>query len=155
MSEERKRVQVDCSNDKIITKQSFKNECDINRIMAKYLKTGVMSDAALNQRNAIFADVSEIGDFQQNQQVIQEADKAFNTLPPEIRNRFHNSPAQLLDFCSNPENREEAIELGIITQVDETPLPEPPGPKTVPKEERQPAQPTPDEPTKEPQAPKV
>jgi len=120
-------VTIDCSKDQGRTKQSFKKECDINHIMARYKKTGFVSPLLLNQRQAIFADVSEVGDFQECQQRIAAARDAFLTLPSAMRSRFGNDPAQLLDFCKKPENRDEAIELGIIPK----PTPEtPPAPET-------------------------
>lgn len=117
----RNYFQVDCTGDKIRTKQSFKRETDINRIMEKYVKTGDVSPEALAQRQATFADVSEIGDFQQCQQQVIDAGRAFMTLPPDLRARFENEPAQLLDFVSQEENREEAIELGIIQKPEVEP----------------------------------
>ncbi len=129
------RVVVDCSNDKIRTKQSFRDECNLNNIMRKYNKTGVISPDILNQRQAVFADVSEIGDFQHCKQTVIDADAAFLTLPAALRARFKNDPGQLLDFCADPGNREEAIELGIITKVEEEtpPEPTPTPPATPPK----------------------
>ncbi len=115
---------VDCSKDKVLTKQSFKKETDINQIMARFVKTGIITPEALANRQATFADVSEIGDFLECQLQIKEAEKAFMTLPADLRARFKNQPAQLLDFCKDPENKEEAIELGIIQKPPE-PAPEP------------------------------
>ncbi len=112
---------IDCSKDKIRTKQSFKKETDINTIMGKYIKAGVIAPEALVQRQAVFADVSEIGDFQECQQRILSAQSAFMTLDPQLRARFNNQPAQLLDFCKDPENREEAVNLGIIPKPEKTP----------------------------------
>jgi len=111
-------VTIDCSKDKGRTKQSFKKECDINHIMSRYRKTGLISPLLLNQRQAIFADVAEIGDFQECQSRVLAAKEAFLTLPSSIRARFGNDPAQLLDFCSDPKNRAEAIELGIIPKPE-------------------------------------
>ncbi len=123
---ERKRVVVDCSFDKILTKQSFKKETDINNIMAKFVKTGIITPEALTKRQETFADVSQIGDFQQCQNQIRQAQTAFMTLGPQIRSRFDNEPSKLLDFMKDPENLAEAIELGIITKPEETPPETPP-----------------------------
>ncbi len=124
---DRNRVVVDCSNDKILTKQSFKKETDINQIMARFIKTGIITEDALAKRQASFADVSNIGDYQECQNQIHAAQAAFMTLAPQVRARFQNNPAELLDFVSHKENREEAIQLGIIPTPKETP------PETTPK----------------------
>ncbi len=128
MRERYKLAVIDCSGDKIRTKQSFKKETDINNIMARFVKTGNISPEALAKRQATFADVSEIGDFHQCQNQIQEAHSAFMTLGPEIRSRFENEPAKLLDFMNDPENKKEAIELGIIEKPEDTPPDTPPAP---------------------------
>jgi len=130
----RNRVIVDCSGDKIRTKQSFKKEADINHIMARYVKTGLMNMDALKLREENFIDVSQMGDFQQAQEQLKNAEKAFMTLAVNVRTKFENNPAQLLDFLSKEENREEAQELGII------PTPEPaPEPTTTPPADPKPA----------------
>ncbi len=126
---ERLRVVVDCSKDKVLTKQSFKKETDINTIMAKFVKTGIITPDALAKRQGTFADVSEIGDFHECLMQIDAAKAAFMTLGPQLRSRFHNEPAELLDFCKNPENKEEAIELGIISKPEPTATP----PETPPE----------------------
>ncbi len=125
---------VDCSADKIRTKQSFKKETDINHIMARFVKTGIITPEALATRQATFADVSEIQDFQTCQNQILEAQAAFMTLPPDLRSRFDNEPAKLLDFCKLDENKDEAIELGIISKPVETPPETPPAVPPVPPE---------------------
>jgi len=130
-----KRQILSCAGDKIRTKQSFKRECDLNQIMKKYMKTGVITPEILNKRQAIFADVSEVGDYQACHETVQASQDAFMTLPSKIRTRFENDPGQLLDFCADPGNRKEAIELGIITKVEEaTPAEPTPKPSTPPPE---------------------
>lgn len=54
------------------------------------------------------------------------------TLPPEIRTRFDNDPGKLIDFVADPDNRQEAQELGIVN-----PAPEPAKPPEVPPEPAQ------------------
>jgi len=114
------------------TKQSFKKECDINVIMSKYRKTGHLDPGALNQRQVVFGDVSEVGDYQECQQKIKEADHAFSTLSSEVRTRFNNDPGQLLDFCADEVNMPEAIELGIVPKPKPEPEPEPVVPPATP-----------------------
>lgn len=108
-------------------KQAFGPECDINAIMARYAKTGVFPSAA---GAPIYADVSGIADYQQCLQVVKEAEETFDALPASIRERFGNSPAQLIAFLSNDENREEAIKLGLV-EVEPPPVVVPP---VVPQE---------------------
>ena len=108
-------------------KQAFGSECDINSIMARYAKTGVFPPAS---SAPLYADVSGIVDYQQCLQVVREAEETFDALPSRIRERFGNSPAQLIAFLSDDANREEAVKLGLV-EVEPPPVAVPP---VVPQE---------------------
>ena len=93
------------------TEQSHKSQCDVNKIIAKYDKHGLLQH--VSRFEAQFGDVSGI-DFKEAQDLVAKAKSSFNDLPSEIRNRFKNSPQELLAFMDDPNNRDEAIKLGII-----------------------------------------
>lgn len=93
------------------TKQSFKDECDINRIMARYQSTGELPN--LNNVEPQYLDCSEF-DFQNHQNFIAGAFSMFNELPSGIRSRFENDPGKFLDFCSQEKNRPELAEMGLL-----------------------------------------
>lgn len=93
------------------TKQSFKAESDINHIMARFQKTGVI---AFQQRFApTYGDVSG-ADFQRAMQVVARSKSMFAELPAHLRDRFNNDPKQFLDFVQNDANRPEAEKLGLL-----------------------------------------
>lgn len=96
-----------------LTRQEFKDECDINHIMARYQSTGELP--RLNQGTAQFLDVSASLQFQESMNFIAEAQSMFNELPSRLRDRFYNDPAQFLDFCSNPKNTVELAQMGLLT----------------------------------------
>ena len=97
------------------TKQSFSNDCDINKIMAKAIKTGMLVDSVgISSRQAIFADVADIGDYRVVMDKIVKANEAFEQLSAEIKNRFNNDPALLVDFMKDSGNLEEACKLGLL-----------------------------------------
>lgn len=113
------------------TKQSFKAECDINQILARYLKTGVLEH--LQKHEARYGDVTGI-EYQSAMQLVAGAQTMFNELPSRIRDRFNNDPSEFLAFVSDKNNIEEARELGLASpQPPETsgdiPQPIPPRPK--------------------------
>ena len=97
-------------------KQSFQAECDINNIMAKYQKTGLLDH--INKHGESYGFASSL-DFTQANQVIAKANSMFEELPSATRNRFDNDPAKFLDFVQNPDNLEEMQSLGLAN----TPVP--------------------------------
>jgi len=114
---------LDCSGDPGKTDPSGAKDADINNIVATYHKTGVLP---LQQRAAVFADVSDAPSYQEALQVVIDAEKAFMTLPANIRKRFDNDATQMLAFIDNPENRQEAASLGMLKSA--APSPQPAGP---------------------------
>lgn len=93
------------------TEQSHKKECDVNFIIQKYDKIGLLSH--VSKIEAEFGDVTGL-DFKTAQDLVINSSKMFNALPSNIRKRFQNDPMHLLAFMENPSNREEAISLGLI-----------------------------------------
>nr|DAI39153.1 MAG TPA: Scaffold protein [Microviridae sp.] len=103
-----------------MTQQQFKDEADINNIMARYQKTGVLVDPLTQTtRKPMFDDFSELGDFREHQQAVIEAQDMFMQLPSQLRARFANDPAELLQWLSDPANKDEAMELGLMTKPPE------------------------------------
>jgi len=95
------------------TKQSFKDECDVNRIMARYLGAGILPEH-LNRAMAQFVDCTGV-DFQEAQLLVSGAKSLFAELPSAIRSRFHHSPAEFLEFVENPQNGPALVEMGLAT----------------------------------------
>lgn len=98
-----------------MTKQSFKDECDVNRIMSKYQATGVLDHIKHMDDNGLaYGDFSDGFDFRESCDRVIAAENMFLTLPSSIRSRFMNNPAQFLDFVSNPENLSEMKKMGLV-----------------------------------------
>lgn len=95
---------------KTVVKQSFKEECDINRIMSKYHKTGVISWLAKHEGQ--YADVTGF-DFLDSMNTIAKANEMFADLPSKVRGRFGNDPARFLEFMHDPDSLEESYKLGL------------------------------------------
>lgn len=113
------------------TKQEFRNETDINKVMARYFKTGFFDH--VSRTAPVFADVSKVGDYASVVRRVKAAEDAFMALPAEVRLRFNNDPAQLVSFLQDPRNREEAVGLGLVVQKVPAPAPAA-APKSAPKE---------------------
>lgn len=103
-------------NDKpSLTQQQFKDECDINNILKSYQETGTINH--INRKPQIFGDFSDVKDFRESLELIQYATSEFMQLPAKVRARFKNDPAELVEFCNNPNNLEEAISLGLANPI--------------------------------------
>lgn len=94
------------------TRQEFKEECDINTLMARYMRTGELPHV-----NLIAPQYFEAAgvDFQTHMLAVAQAKSLFAQLPSEIRNRFYNDPGQFVDFCSEPSNRVELAHMGLLS----------------------------------------
>jgi len=101
------------------TKQAHKDECDVNLIVPRYSKTGLVTH--LNRAVPKFADVSDLGDYAKSLSVVLEAQSSFMQLPAQLRARFENDPAKFVEFCSNPDNQDELISLGLAVPAASAP----------------------------------
>lgn len=93
------------------TKQSFKDECDINNIVQRFLKTGVMEFTQKNQPR--YGDVTGF-DYSEAMQLVAAAKSMFNGMPAQLRDRFENEPAKFLDFVQDDRNHAECVEMGLL-----------------------------------------
>lgn len=117
------RVSLDCGKVSR-TKQSFRDECDINRIMAKFIKTGSIDH--LRKHGGSYGDATSV-DFHEAMNVITSAEQMFGELPSAIRVRFNDDPAEFLDFVGDDANLEEMRDLGLAHKLAAVPGPVEPG----------------------------
>jgi len=110
------RVQKHFEGDSL-TKQEFKAECDINNILASYNRQMGVDFLAQyqGQVSGRFGDVSQVPDYQEALQTIEAANELFDAMPSKLRSRFENNPEHLLAFLADERNRDEAIQLGLIS----------------------------------------
>lgn len=95
-----------------LTRQEFRDECDINNIVAR-AGAGLVSLTV--PAAPLFTDVSEVpSDYQECLEHLFNADEQFASLPARVRERFSNDPSQLFEFLADPGNRDEAVKLGLI-----------------------------------------
>ncbi len=89
------------------TKQSFKNECDINKIMARADKAGAISH--LQKFEGVYGDFAHV-DFQSMTQILTRGREVFDELPAELRQEFGQSPAAFFAYVNDPANKENLRE---------------------------------------------
>lgn len=118
----RRRVQIDFSQAESMTKQSHKDECDINNILTQFKRTGIIQH--ITQQQPIYTDLPDNIDYQEALHIQQSASEAFATLPSAVRRYFENNPAKLLQALTDPAMTGTLQELGILAKPDD---PQPPG----------------------------
>ena len=97
-------------DDPSLTQQQFKDEADINTIVDRFMKSGVLP-TPVNMPQ--FIDYEGVFDFQTAMNAVRAADENFMRMDAKVRARFNNSPQEFLEFFANPENTQEAIRLGL------------------------------------------
>lgn len=102
------------------TQQHFKDECDINKLMAKYKATGLIPQTV---KPPFYGDFTDIPDYQKALKVVMDAQELFSHLSSDVRKRFHNDPAEFLEFCSKPENGDELLKMGLRNPPQSEPDP--------------------------------
>jgi len=86
--------------------------CDINNIMARYIRDGVIEH--VKEYGGQYGDFTEVPDYGTCLRMVSEAEECFAALPAKVRSRFENDPAQFLDFVSDPANRNEMAIMGLL-----------------------------------------
>jgi phage internal scaffolding protein len=94
-----------------LTQQHFKDETDINNILRQFNITGLLPEQTLSPR---YGDFTGIGDYHGALNAVIAAEDGFMALPANLRARFGNDPAQLIDFLNDENNRSEAEKLGLL-----------------------------------------
>lgn len=94
-----------------MTHQCFTDECDINNIMAKYERTGLLEH--VNRHQGQYGEFIDAPSYQEAQNLIIEANNMFMEIPAAVRAKFENSPAKFLEFVQDPNNLPEMYELGL------------------------------------------
>lgn len=116
------------------TKPEFADDCDVNRIIDCFMKTGTIP----NQGNfrVEYGDFSQVPDFTTAMNQLAEAGQSFDLLPAKVRDRFHNQPQNLLEFLAKVENQEEAYRMGLAEKPPKEPeMPAKPAEVKPPTEE--------------------
>lgn len=109
------------------TKEAFAEESDINNIMARYKRSGVIDHLAYSA--PMYGDFDNAIDYMDAKNRLIAADESFNALAAHIRDRFGNDPGRLITFMSDmPANEKEAQELGLLTKPSDPPRKPAPGP---------------------------
>ncbi len=90
------------------TKQSYKDSCDINKLLEKGAKQGGLSH--LERHGARYGDFANI-DWDNVPLQLAEGRQVFNELPAELKREFDQNPAKFYNYVTDPENEDRLQEL--------------------------------------------
>lgn len=96
---------LDCSDSPSLTQQHFKDECDINYLLRHY------ND--IPKPPPVYGDCTQYSDLQSAINLFDAAAADFQAIPSDIRAKFGNNPVTFFNFCNNPANKDELINLGL------------------------------------------
>lgn len=98
-----------------MTRQEFAPECDINTLMERYEKSGVISH--VNRAQPVYMDMTVLPDLREGLDLMREATNAFLALPAKVRREFDNDPVQFVEYAQNTENIERMREWGLAPPI--------------------------------------
>lgn len=113
---ERRRVQFACSGPSRAI-QSAKDECDVNGIMRRFERTGLIDH--VNRHSGGYGDFTNAPqDYQSAVNQVLAAQDMFGRLPAGVRRQFRNDPGELLALVAEAEAgdqvaTDELVRLGL------------------------------------------
>lgn len=96
-----------------LARQEFLDECDVNKIMARFDKTGTLPVYA--DKAPFYVDAVDLPSFQDMQNVLISANEAFMSLPATVRSKFDNDPIRFADYANDPANVEDLKEWNMLS----------------------------------------
>lgn len=115
------------------TKQSFADECDINKIVKRFETTGQVQH--MNTRKPIYADVSNVVDLAASLAAVELAEDSFGALRSDLRQAANHDPVEFLRMMESEEGREILEGLGYTDEPRNDQPEEPPAREVTPTPE--------------------
>jgi len=98
------------NNDPSMTKQSLKDDADVNKIIKRYNKTGVLPN--MNKLEAVYGEITS-QDLQDAINKVDASYEAFAEVPAPIRALFNNNAGDFIDYATNPQNIKQMTNWGL------------------------------------------
>lgn len=99
------------NNEPSKTRQSELDAADINKILKRFEKSGILP---MTNREGAYLDVSEVGDYRSALEQVRKADEYFAGLPADSRAIFENDPAVFLDAVNDPTQLHKLVDAGVV-----------------------------------------
>jgi len=105
---------LDTGNETLV-QQQFKDQADINQVITRFKRTGQLhsTPGVLGQKREPSFGIYSYNDYQDAYLNMQKIRQDFLALPPKLRQRFDNNPANVVAFVDDPNNHKEAVKLGL------------------------------------------
>lgn len=92
------------------TKQAFKDQCDVNKMLKKAQTTGSMSHL-LKYPEPIYGEFDGEFNLLEASKRIKRSEAIFNDLPSEVRREFNHNAIDFVRFAADPKNNSRLAEL--------------------------------------------
>lgn len=109
-----------------MTQQHYKDECDLNQILARHKGSGELSALQMRQllaqsaavtptspRLPQFADYSDLPDFSDIKRSFVRASHAFAEIPVNVRMQFGNNPEVFYNTLTDPKQHQKLRDVGL------------------------------------------
>ena len=120
---ENRRVVNHNHSDRVITKQEFAEDCNVNTIIKKMTNGGMLGH--INPAEPKYVDTTVVGDLQAAYLLIEETEEQFMELPADIRAAADNDPIKLAEMAGTVEGREKLKNAGMEPGLAYVKTPEP------------------------------
>lgn len=102
------RIGATVNTEPSMTRQADAESCDVNNIMKRYERTGVLPPFATP---GFFGDVSRLGDFHAITEVVRQTTEVFMQLPAKTRFEFGNDVANFVNWASDGQNADALADM--------------------------------------------
>lgn len=116
------RIQT-VNNEPTMTKQNMADDLNVNKIIKKYNKTGVLQNA--HNYEGVYGEFTSY-DLREAIEKVQKADELFMQVPSNIRLQFNNDAGAFIDFATNQANLKQLRDWGLAHPEKEPVIPEKP-----------------------------
>lgn len=108
--DEPKKVQFNTVGE-TMTQQHLTEDADIRNIISRYDRTGILSSVARGV--AKYGDYSEVNEFKEALDLVNNANESFMELPSNVREYFDNDPGLFFETATDPEKIDVMRQLGL------------------------------------------
>ena len=92
------------------------SHCDVNQLVENAKATGVLNH--VSPKELVYSAFDQNASYHDALNSVIATQEAFMSHPAAIRSKFDNDPGKMVEYLSNPDNLDEAIDLGLVRKKD-------------------------------------